>query len=58
MPSCAKVVLSSSVTVQDLPLPLVLPVFQDTVGSNLKMSSVVRKPIAGDGANGLLEEKI
>jgi hypothetical protein len=46
MPSCAKVVLSSSVTVQDLPLPLVLPVFQDTVGSNLKMSSAVRKPIA------------
>jgi hypothetical protein len=54
MPSHAEVVLSSSVTVQDLPLPLVLPVFQDTVGSNLKMSSVVRKPIAGDGANGLL----
>ena len=58
MPSRAKVVFSSSVTVQDLPLPLVLPVFQDTVGSNLKASSAVRKPIAGDGANGLLEEKI
>jgi len=57
MPSRAEVILSSSVTTQDLPLPLVLPVFQETIGSNLKTSSTVRKPIEGDGANGL-EERI
>jgi hypothetical protein len=57
MPSRAEVILSSSATAQDLPLPLVLPVFQETIGSNLKTSSTVRKPIAGDGANGL-EERI
>jgi len=42
---------------EDPGLPQVLPVFQEVVNSNLQVSSVVCKPIAGDQNKSSLEDR-
>lgn len=56
-PRRADIELNFSRIPEDPGFPQVLPVFQEVVNSNLRVSSVVYKPIAGDQNKSSLEDR-
>jgi hypothetical protein len=56
-PRRADIELNFSRILEDPGFPQVLPVFQEVVNSNLRVSSVVYKPIAGDQNKSSLEDR-